>query len=166
MNFTCNIEFNEPIDKVISLYKNERFPLEKYSLLGHRDVMEVARIEKDNTLETTFKFLMAINPDIPSIAKPFVKGHELLVTTQNEHWNFEERHGTMNVIFEAFKAITTIRCSMQLEPRGEGCVNKMNWDVECSLALIGNRIAKYISDDVKATAIAEGEATKKLLLTR
>lgn len=164
MNFNHEIDFEQPVDKVISLYKDKIFPLEKYKKMGHKDIVEVSRIEAGNSVETHYRFLMGINPDIPSIAKPFLKSGELLLTSQIERWDFDSLRGSIEVVIEAFKSVTTIKSNMQLVPKSNSCTNTMQWEVDCTIAFIGGKIAKYVGSDVQAKAAAEGDITKQLLL--
>lgn len=166
MKFSCEQHFNAPVERVLKMYSDVEYISAKYASMGLRDVKLVELKHDDHSLDVTYHYLEQASIPIPAIARRFIGDSDWFAVYQNDRWQFANQAGELNVTVVPFKNVTSIRCDMNLVATANGCVNQMNWDVSCSVPLLGGTLAKLLAEDIQRKVQRDGEMAQKLLLSQ
>ncbi len=163
MQFTEEQVLDAPMARVEDVYWNFEYCPRKYRELGLQaiKVLETRRDGDDYAITCSFKMKPSIS--VPKIAQKFVGGSDFLDVVQTDSWNTKEGKGRLDIDIRQFKGVVKIHCDMSLEPHERGTVNRMVWHVECTLPLIGGKLAKYLAEDIKSKFDDDCEVANRLI---
>lgn len=163
MEFTNEQIMFAPIERVEKMYWDHSYCPRKYRELGLKDVEVISKKNDGRDYHISCRFKMKPSIEVPKIAQKFVGGSDWLSVLQTDSWDLQTRTGRLDIVIEALKSFTTIRCDMRLEPHPQGAVNRMRWTVESSVPLIGGALAKFLAQDIQSKFADDCAAANRIL---
>lgn len=143
-------------DEVLDVLTDPELVRRKYEALGHRDVTLVERdVAPDGGVRIVTRRVVPLQ--LPGFAKRVLSPRQSV--TQTDVWSGPDDRGARTGTFEVAAAGTPVRVhgTLLLEPHGtRGCSNTIDVTVECSLPLIGGKIAGFVMGDTR-TAVDHEE---------
>ncbi|HSW12231.1 MAG TPA: DUF2505 domain-containing protein [Solimonas sp.] len=161
MEFTADQVLFAPIERVEKMYWDHAYCPRKYRELGLKDV-EVVSASPGPKYHITCRFKMKPSIEVPKFAQKFVGIGDWLNVIQTDSWTPATRKGRLDIAIDAFKSVK-IHADMSLEPHPQGAVNRMRFNIECSIPLIGGQLAKFLAQDIQSKFADDCAAANKIL---
>lgn len=102
---------------------------------------------------------------IPAFARRFVRDVNVMHTIME--WDLsqgESRRGTCR--FEIERLPAEVYGNMHLEPRANGCANRVDLTVHCSIPLVGGKIAEMMGERAGRSLHRDYESTRNYLVRK
>ena len=159
MKFQKRLEYNKSSDAVIKMFGDAAYFERKFQLLEALAFEVLDQSTSADTFLIRMKLTFPLSVPVPGFAKKVVGDTTTLV--EEDRWNLGAKQGTLSIDVQGapVKAIG----QMRLVDQGGGCVNEINWDVNCSVPLIGKKVEKLIADDIQAKGAADARVTNEIL---
>ena len=153
-------EYEHPIEKVIEVFRDPDFYLDKFEGVGARKVEVLSSSDEDGVF--TIETQREVPLEVPSALKAFLGAWTTVL--QNEEWVEGEDGEYLNALeinSEGLPAVIT--GSMTLTPTDEGCVNEVVMDIDCAIPLIGRKLERFVADSTEEQLEAEYEFIQEYL---
>lgn len=153
--------FDKAPETVIRMFGDRTYFERKYAALGLRDAQVIEHEQKDGYIRIRVRYTAQSEVPLPDFARKLVPGD--VSVEQEDRWDLSACTGRIEVILHGlpFKIVADTK----LLAHGEnGAVNIQNWDIRCSIPLVGAKLEKLMLDDIKAKADADLAASRKILL--
>ena len=159
MQFQQILEYNKSSDAVIKMFGDPAYFERKFQLLDAR-AFEVLKQSTDGSdFSITMKITFPLSVPVPGFAKKVIGDTTTL--TEEDSWDLAAKTGTLSVDVHGVPVEAVGR--MRLVDRGAGCVNEIDWEISCSIPLIGKKVAKLIADDIQAKGAEDARVTNEIL---
>ncbi|MDX1804196.1 MAG: DUF2505 domain-containing protein [Alcanivorax sp.] len=160
--FTNTQQYSQPVDQVLARYTDPDFLIEKYRQMAREEITLIEHSLEGDQARLCLRYYNINNFDLPSFARKFVSDRTLV--TQTAEWQLAERLGQLFIEPKGAPARMTAR--MQLSDNGAGgCINRIQWQVSCSVPIVGGKLEKLMIDNLRDKA-AEDESITQALLDR
>lgn len=152
--------FDKPPETVIRMFGDRRYFERKYELLGFRDIEVLEREAAGDRFRIRIRYTAGADIPLPDFARKFLSGDITIV--QEERWDLAKMTGRLDVDLRGVPI--KVGADMTLDGHGKGGAAKtLNWDVRCSIPLVGGKLEKLLLADIGAKADADLAASRKIL---
>ena len=159
MNFEEKHSFDRPVETVSKMYFDRAFFERKYREQGAWDVEVLEHHRDDRTFRIKCRFTMKSDAPIPDFARKFVADSISIV--QQDSWDMQKLTGRIDTELKGMPV--KIFADMTLSPDGQGCVNRLKWNVACNIPLIGGKLEKIIAEDLQIKSKKDQQVSKSIL---
>lgn len=149
MQFTNEHVFPARIERVEAMYWDPSFCPRKYRQLGLREVEVISKRKTSRDFHIQCRFRMKPSLELPAFTQQFIGRRDWLSVSQTDVWDIPSRTGRLDIVLESLESVS-IRCDMQLLAHPQGTVNRMLWNVDCALPLIGEALANFLAEDIQS----------------
>lgn len=163
MKFSESVALPAPLGQVERMYHDAAFAPEKYRRLGLEGVESLAVEDCTDRFSISCRYSMMQAGKAPEFVRKLLQNGSLLSVRHTYGWEKAARTGWIAIDIEQMKSLS-IRCATALAAEATGTRLHLDWDVRCTLPLIGSAIEKFISDDIRQKSAADAAATRELLL--
>ncbi|MEM7613226.1 MAG: DUF2505 domain-containing protein [Pseudomonadota bacterium] len=148
-------------EALFGTFTDEAALLAKHKALGSRDIV-IHRCQVSPE-KAEVDFSREVPAEVPSMFKRFIQPWNAV--RQTEHWqhNSVGYHAALSLDIKGVPAAIT--GTLHIEPVDDGCINHIVLTIECSIPLVGGKLAKFIADDAKRQMRDEYEYLSALLAT-
>ncbi len=145
MRVTASHKYDASVDAVYAAFCKAEFYKKKFAAVGAR---QIAVLEKKKRGDA---FYIRTQRDMPSEAPAMLRKFlgEWNTIMQTESWEPDGDGFLNNIEIESEGAPVTIEGTMSLQAAGKGCVNKLAFEVECSIPFVGGKLEEFIAKDMK-----------------
>lgn len=147
MQFTANHTYKRPVADVFAALTDFDSVKAKYEALGQSDVKLVRREERDDG-SVTLVTRRVVPLELPGFAKRVLSPRQSV--TQTDAWSGVDAKGARTGTFVLESKGTPVRVhgELRLASKGaKGCTNSTTVSIECTLPLIGGKIAEIVAND-------------------
>lgn len=159
MKFTDSHEFDVSSDTVIKMFSDPDYFTGKYEALGFSNIEVLEHTQDGDEFSITVRYEAPSDAPVPGFAKKFMA--ETNVVTQTDCWNVADKTGELTAEIKGLPA--TIKAQMELVDDGDGCSNELNWNINCSIPLVGGKVEKLIAQDIQSKAASDLAQTRAML---
>ena len=166
VQFQATHTYQRPAAEVLAVLTDFDRVREKYEALGHRNIELVTRDETaDGGITLVLRRVVPL--ELPGFAKKVLSPRQAV--TQTDTWSASGDDGTRTGTFEVVARGTPVRVrgTMRLTSDGKrGCTEVIDVTVDCSVPLIGGKIAGLVAETTRRVIDHEFTWTSDLLGTR
>lgn len=159
MKFEDRQEFTEPWDTVKKMFTDPAYFEKKAKLLKRMNLQMLEHEKNGDHFRIRFSFGEKPTIELPSFAQRFAG--KMAQVIEQDSWNIKTRSGRLTVELKGLPV--KLSADMKVLDTEDGCVNVMNWDVVCSVPLIGGKLEKLIVQDIQFKAADDLAASRALL---
>ncbi len=159
MKVTASHKYDASIETVYKAFSDPAFYKKKFSGVGARDVRVLEKKKKGKTF--FIKTSREVASQVPGMLKKFLGEWNTIV--QKESWQPDDGGHLNELEIESPGVPVEIEGTMELKPAGSGCVNKLSFEVDCSIPFVGGKLEEFIAKDMKKTLADEYRFIKKYL---
>lgn len=160
MKFEERHTFDQPAEKVMHMYADKAFFDRKYREVGAIECELLDHQRTDARFSVKYRLVMKSDAPLPEVAKKILGDTVKMV--QQDAWDIGKRTGRIDI--EIKGAPLKISADMKLIDEGGKGVNVQNWNVSCSIPLVGGKIEAAIAEDIKAKSKRDLAVSRKLIL--
>lgn len=161
MQFTDEHIYDAPVAVIRQMYYDTAFVPRKYRELGMRDLQVVETNGDAKDFFVCCNFVLEPSIAVPGFAKKLI-GDGSIPVTWTDRWNTTTDKGSLEIVTHKFDSIS-LHADMSLEEHPRGAVNRFVWTVNCSMPLIGNKVAAYLAKDIQKKSAEDLAASVKIL---
>lgn len=162
MKFETRLTWDAPLSRVMAMLTDRRYFERKLELMAHEEA-QVLSAGMDGTCFTVVTRVKG-KPSVklPALAQKFLKPDQAVEIEQTDCWDTATATGSVNFVNRSVSVIS-ISATMQLSEQ-DGCTtNQLSWTVECSIPLVGGKLAEVIADDIRTKAARNEEVSRQIL---
>lgn len=160
MKFEDRHVFAKPMAAVLKMFGDRAYFEKKYKALPGVKDFEVLECEtKGKKFRIKHRSLQKSDIPLPDFAKKFIAEHNTVI--QQDSWDLETGAGRLDI--EVKGVPIKISADMQVSADRQGCVNDFVWSVSSGIPLLGGKLERILSDDIKAKSAADAALSNKLL---
>lgn len=158
--FTHTQQYTQSPDEVLARYTSADFLIHKYQQMGREEVTLEEEYREGDVVRLRIRYYNINDMDLPDFVRKFMSERTLVI--QTTEWQLSKRAGRLTV--DPQHSPAHMAADMTLEDDGQGgCTNRIDWQVSCSIPLLGGKIEKVIVDGLRSKA-DEDQATTQALL--
>lgn len=161
MQFNDEHLYEVPLPVIEKMYFDTAFVPRKYQELGLHDVKVVDSSDDETAFFVSCDFEMEPSLPLPAFIKKII-GDGRFPVTQTDRWNQTTNQGELEIIVHPFEPVS-IHAEMSLEEHPKGAVNRFVWTVECTMPIIGNKLAAFLAKDIQKKSADDHAASVKIL---
>ncbi len=150
------------MDRVLAMVTDARYVARKTELMGYVsfDIQSCETVGDIFTAKVRVTDLPSIQ--LPAFAQRFVRQDQPLVMDQTDTW--DKTTGCGEVVLENRSvSVVKIRAGMVLSELDGITTNTLNWEVSCSVPLVGGKLAAMIADDIREKAARTEMVSRQVL---
>lgn len=160
MKFEERHTFDQPAETVMRMYADKAFFDRKYKEIGAIECEMLDHQKSDARFAVKYRLVLKSDAPLPEVAKKIMGDTVKMV--QQDAWDIAKRTGRIDI--EIKGAPLKISADMKLVDEGGKGVNVQNWNVSCSIPLVGGKIEAAIAEDIKAKSRRDLAASRKIIL--
>jgi len=159
MKFDDQHKLNKPAASVLAMYSDRAYFERKYKTLDGVKDFEIIECEaKGDTFRIKHRSQQRSDIPMPDFAKKFLGEYNSVV--QQDTWNLKTGVGRLEIELKG----VPLKISADMKVAGaDKATNTFNWNVSCSIPLLGGKLEKLIADDIRAKSAADMLLSNKLL---
>lgn len=162
MKFETRMTWDAPAARVLAMFTNRRYFELKHELLAHESAEVLSCTDDGNVFSIDTRVRGKPTIKVPALAQKFVKADQAIEMDQNDTWDRSTARGSLKFVNKSVSQIH-ISAEMALRETDTGCENVISWTVECSLPLIGGKLAEILAEDIRAKGEKNQEVSRKIL---
>jgi hypothetical protein len=153
-----------PLEEVFAALTNPDAVVEKYTALGHRDITLIEHKVTDGAVSVRSR--RGIPMQVPGFAKRLLS--PVNTVEQLDEWTAPAADGTRTGTWRADGKGVPVKVggTLRLAPTKAGTVMEIHAEVNCSLPLIGGKIASFVGAEAERSIHAEEAFTDGFLATK
>lgn len=152
-------DYAKPAETLLRMFADRQYYERKYQALGYRAVTVLEHEAQGQSFRIKVRFQAEAKLPLPAIARRFVSGTQTIV--QEDRWDFAQRKGQLLIDIQGLPI--KVSAATHLRDTPHGAVNVLNWDVRCAVPLIGTKLEEVMLAELWARAVADLEASQKLV---
>lgn len=159
MKVTASHKYDASVDEVYAAFSKADFYKKKFAAVGASKVKVLEKKKRGD------EFYIRTQREMPSEAPAMLQKFlgEWVTVVQTESWEPDDDGFLNSIEIESAGVPVTIEGTMSLQPAGSGCVNKLSFEVDCSIPFVGGKLEDFIARDMKEVLAAEYKFIKKYL---
>ncbi len=161
MRVTANHKYAADIATVYAAFCKPDFYQKKFSAVGARDIQVLEKKKKGDSF--FIRTQRDVPSEVPGMLKKFLGEWNTIV--QSESWEPDDDGYFNEIEVESEGVPISIEGTMSLQPSTDGCVNKLAFEIECSIPFVGGKLEDFIAKDLKKTLSAEYKFIKSYVGT-
>lgn len=152
-------DYTAPADTLLRMFADRQYYERKYKAMGYQSITVLEHEAKDGQFRIKVRFQAEAKLPLPAIARKFVQGMQTIV--QEERWDLTQCKGLLLVDIQGLPIKVSAQTQLREAPRGARV--ELNWDVRCAVPLIGAKLEDVMLAELQARAVADCEASRKLV---
>jgi uncharacterized protein YndB with AHSA1/START domain len=144
MDIQAKHTYKQPIDTVFSAFGNPEAITQRLEAMGARNINLVTCELSETGLVVHQE--REVPTDVPGVLKKVLGEWNHVV--QKETWVKKDDGCHCDILVKLEGVPVTIEGTLFLHPEGEGCVNEIDLKINCSIPLIGGKLAKFVGHNV------------------
>ena len=152
--------YSKGSDSVIKMFTDKSYFQRKYEIQGAQDIELLDNKEDPENFFVEFLRRVPAEIDVPGFAKKFVP--ELMTVKQRDSWNASTKTGRLDIDLKGIPG--TVISIMRLEDTDTGCDLVMDWEVTCSIPLIGKKLENFLWEDLRGKMASDTAAGEQVLV--
>jgi hypothetical protein len=144
---TAQHRYSKGVDVVFRFFSDPQLLRTKYEGVGARDVQVLESTEQGDV--QIVRTVREVPAEIPGFLRKFFSSWSKV--TQSDRWERKDGAWRCQLKIDISGAPMKIGGSMSLRPEGDGCVNDVRITLECSIPLLGKKVA-----DLAAVSTRQG----------
>lgn len=158
MTFDEVYHYTKNADAVFRMFTDKTYFERKYA--GSTSSFEVLdHALDDKTFRIRVRRTMPADIPVPGFAKKLLPGE--MTVEQEDVWDLQARTGRITIEIDG--APVQASAQMKLVDGDKGGENHVHWTVQCSVPLIGNKVAKFVASDIQAKSPADVQLSNQIL---
>jgi hypothetical protein len=149
-------------DAVLAMYQDPEFFRRRFALAGHHDVKVVEHDNDETISRVVCRFRMLADVEVPAVARKFMTPETRVPVESTDTWNLTQRTGSIHARIYKFPQ-GRISADLSLLPHKEGSVTRILWKIDCSIPLVGGKLAAILADDIRIKSRKDYEATREII---
>ena len=152
MIVSASDSYNHTTEQVYATFTTPEFYAHKFEGVGARNVQVLDVSNQDGTFVITTQ--RDVPADVPGLLKKFVG--EWNTIKQTETWqSYGDGEFGSELSIDAAGVPVQISGTMLLRPEGEGSVNDIELEIQCSVPLVGKSLAEFVAADTRKSLAEE-----------
>lgn len=160
MKFEDTHKLNKPAASVLKMYSDRGYFEKKYATLAGVKDFEILECETSGN-KFRIKHRSQQKSDtsaLPEFARKFLAEYNTVV--QQDTWDLASGTGRLEIEIKG----VPIKISADMKVSGTpNATNAFNWNVSCSIPLLGGKLEKFIVDDIRTKSAADAILSNKML---
>ena len=145
-------EYAHSTDAVFALFTDRKEIKAKQKALGARNIsIEECDTDEDGAV---VRFVRELPADVPGILSKFLQPWNTV--EQSEQWR---RLGggeyEADLTIDVANVPVTVSGTLELEPVGSGCINRVRVTIDCGIPFVGKTLAEFVAKDCERIIAAE-----------
>lgn len=162
MKFETRMTWDAPLSRVIAMLTDRRYFERKHERMAHEAADITACTLDGDRFSITTRVMGKPSIKIPALAQKFVKADQSIEIEQTDSWDRASGKGSIRVVNKSVSQVS-VSAEMQLRETAGGTENVISWTVDCSLPLIGGKLAAMLADDIRAKADKNQQVSREIL---
>lgn len=162
MKVTATHKYDVDVGTVYGAFSDPGFYKKKFTGVGARSVRVLEKKKKGASF--FIKTQREVASQAPGMLKKFLGEWNTLV--QSESWQGDKKGFANELEIESPGVPVSIEGTMKLQPSAGGCVNKLSFEIDCSIPFVGGKLAEFIANDMKKALAAEYRFIKEYLASK
>jgi hypothetical protein len=151
--------FDQPREKVLRMFSDRVYFERKYAASGGWDIKVLEHELDGKRFRIKCSYSRKPDADVPGFARKFI-GDSVQVT-QEDVWDLETASGRLAI--EIRNAPIRMSAAMRVEKEKGGCVNVLQWTLNCPVPLIGSKLEQMLATEMRNKAAADLDISHRLL---
>lgn len=162
MQFVTQMTWDAPLERVLNMVTSPEYVARKTELMDYVS-FDIQSCTMDGQIFTA-KVRVTDMPSIelPAFAQRFIRQDQPIVMDQTDTWNKDTACGEL-LLENRSVSVVKIRAGMALSELDGITTNTLNWDVSCSVPLVGGKLAAMIADDIREKAARTELVSRQVL---
>lgn len=154
MKIARDHDYAHSTDAVYALFTDAKEIKAKQKALDARNI-RVEECERDAD-GAVVRLVRELPADVPGILKKFLQPWNTV--EQSERWrSCDDGVYKADLTIDIAGVPVDVSGTLELEPTGDGCVNHVRMDVDCSIPFVGKTLAEFVAKDCKRIVKSEYE---------
>lgn len=162
MKFETRMTWDAPLSRVIAMLTDRRYFEYKHALMAHEAANITACTLEGDRFSITTRVMRKPSIKVPALAQKFIKSDQSIEIEQTDSWDRATGRGSIQVANKSVSQVS-VSAEMQLREIADGTENVIRWTVDCSLPLIGGKLAAMLADDIRAKADHNQQVSREIL---
>ena len=159
MRITASHKYDASVADVYAAFCKADFYKKKFAAVGARNTEVLEKKKRGD--EFYIRTQREMPSEAPGMLQKFLGEWNTIV--QEESWEPDD-DGYFNTLeIESPGVPISIEGSMSLQPSGKGCINKLSFELECSIPFVGGKLEEFIARDMKKVIAQEYKFIKAYL---
>ncbi len=159
MRVTASHKYDVDVDTVYAAFCKPDFYKKKFAAVGARDIEVIEKKKSGDDFHICTQ--RDVPSDVPGVLKKFIGEWNTIV--QTEDWEADDEGYFNSLTIESAGVPATIEGTMSLQPDGDGSVNKLSFDIDCSIPFVGGKLEDFIAKDMRKVLAQEYKFIKGYL---
>lgn len=159
MKLSLKQEFATTPEDMIVRYASREFFEKKYAALGAQNIQVLDMQHTADQFSIQVRFDIKSDAPMPDMAKKLIG--ETSTVTQRDSWNLKAKTGRIDCEIKGLPG--KVSAEMKLLAGGKGVINQLDWEIKCSIPLIGGKIEGMVAEDIKAKSARDAVVTAQVL---
>lgn len=162
MKFETTMTWPAPLARVLAMITSADYAHLRLARMGYEQFSVLSSADDGRHFSLTAQVIGKPSVKLPALAQKFINNDSPIEIEQTDRWDRESASGSLQLINKSVSAVA-ISARMQLTEQQGETINTLQWDVSCSIPLIGGKLAAIIAEDIRAKA-AQNEAVSREIL--
>lgn len=160
MRVTASHKYATDVADVYAAFCKPDFYKKKFAAVGARGVEVLEKKKRGDTFYIRTE--REVPSDVPGMLRKFLGDWNTVV--QTESWEPDDEGYFNQLEIESEGVPVSIEGTMSLQPDGKGCVNKLSFEIDCSIPLVGGKLEDFIARDMREVLDREYKFIKGYLV--
>ena len=162
MKFQTQLTWPAPLARVLAMITDRRY-VERKQEASTAERWEIASCSDDGRhFAVSVRSFNRPGENLPAVARRFINQDQLVEVLQHDRWDRDTASGTTVVENLSYPSVT-VTASMQLTEADGLTTNTITWDVNCSIPLVGGKLAELVAGEIRAK-VGHNEALGRRIL--
>lgn len=159
MKFSDRIHYHYSRADMLRIFSNTAFFAAKYAATGAREIQIIESRKTDTHFLVKVSRKVPTEVPVPSFARGLVPQEIILI--QTDRWDLENARGSLDIEFVGIPV--EVSCELSLSEVSGKAVEDLLFDIRVNLPLIGGKLEKLLSDDLRMKFARDTEITLDLV---
>ena len=151
MKVTATHKYDADVDTVFAAFCKPDFYKKKFAATGASNIRVLEKKKRGS--DFYIKTERDVEADVPGVLKKLIGDTNTL--TQSESWEADD-DGYFNELEIVSEGVpVSIEGTMSVQPSGNGCVNRLSFEIECGIPFLGSKLEEFVARDMKKVLAGE-----------
>lgn len=162
MKFETRMTWEAPLSRVMAMLTSRSYFERKHELMAHDAAHILSCTQDGQRFSITTRVMGKPSIKVPALAQKFVNADQSIEIEQTDTWDAGTGSGSITVLNKSVSAVS-VGATMQLREIPGGTENVISWTVDCSIPLIGGKLASMLADDIRSKAERNQQVSREIL---
>ena len=162
MKFETRVTWEAPLARVLAMITSRAYVEQRLTRMDYESCAVLDCQDDGPRFAITTRVLGRPSVKLPALAQKFVKTDQPIEIEQTDSWDRGTASGTLQIVNKSV-SVLSVSAVMKLTESGGMTTNTLSWTVECSVPLVGGKLAEMVADDIRAKA-AQNELVSRQIL--